>query len=133
MSEVMVLRLFFFILQTYVCGSRKPQNIFCFHTKYRLPERAKLRHTTPSFVSKFPVPYVFSEVNNIKFYTDLSHFANVATSTKKCSVTNQKGGGIACINTFILCYLFLFLILQKASQKEDIKKCLSFDIVQNWH
>ena len=118
----MVLRLFFFMLQTYLCGSRKPQNIFCVHTKYRLPERAKFRHTTPSFVSKFPVPYVFSEVNNIKFYTDLSHFANVATYTKKCSVTTQKKGG-DCLYLYFYLMLFIpFLILQKASQKEDIKK-----------
>ena len=30
---VVVLRVFFFMLQTYLCGLRKPQNIFCVHSK----------------------------------------------------------------------------------------------------
>ena len=113
---------FFFMLQTYLCGSRKPQNIVCVHTKYRLQERAKFRHTTPSFVSKFPVPYVFSEVNNIKFYTDLSHFANVATYTKKCSLTTQKRGGDCLYLYFYFMLFILFFNITKSFPKGRHKK-----------
>ena len=33
---VIVLRFFFVMLQTYVCGLRKPQNIFCGHSKLHI-------------------------------------------------------------------------------------------------
>ena len=110
------------MLQTYLCGSRKPKNIFCVHTKYRLPERAKFRHTTLSFVSKFPVPYVFSEVNNIKFYTDLSHFANVATYTKIAPWLPQKRGGGLPVFILLFYVIFSFFNITKSFPKGRHKK-----------
>ena len=39
---VIVLRLFFSMLQTYLCGSRKPQNVFCVHSELHISHVSKL-------------------------------------------------------------------------------------------
>ena len=99
--KVIVLRFFFFMLQTYLFGSRKPQKKFCVPANYRFPERTEFRRTMSFFVlSKFQVHYVFSEAKNIKLYTVLSHFEKCWNLHKKCFMTAQiKEGGIACIWT----------------------------------
>ena len=78
-----------------------------------------------SFVSKFQVPYVFSEANKIKFYTGLSYFAKYCNLHKKvlcdCPKKGEGGGAVLPVFRILFDLIYSFFIFKKSFPKGQEK------------